>query len=87
MNIVDENRRRCELLVAPYDPVRGVGCYGERFRLDLSDMGTYYLPKEMEGMWVVELLGLYGSLAGAVSEGLGAVSYTHLDVYKRQGYY
>lgn len=71
MSIVDENRRRCELLVAPYDPVRGVGCYGERFRLDLSDMGTYYLPKEMEGMWVVELLGLYGSLAGAVRDGLG----------------
>ncbi len=44
--IIAENKRRNEVLAYDYDPIRGIGCYGER--QELRTKGTsYFLPKAM----------------------------------------
>lgn len=44
--IMAENRRRNEALKTVYDPIAGIGCYGEREERIIKGK-TYYLPKTM----------------------------------------
>lgn len=44
--LLAENDRRRAAFEAPYDPLRGIGCFGERFSLP-TDAGPVYLPLAM----------------------------------------
>lgn len=45
--LITENRRRREEIFGPYDPMTGVGCYGERVKLEIPDffLPVSYIPK------------------------------------------
>lgn len=45
--IARENRRRREVFTAPYDPITGLECYGERETVDLGIRGPEQLPVSM----------------------------------------
>ena len=48
--ILDENTRRNEKLNTPYDPIKGIGCIGNRTRVDASHLGfgsEVWLPDAM----------------------------------------
>ncbi len=47
-SIIAENSRRNAALSCDYDPRRGIGCYGERTPISLSDRrGCFYVPTSM----------------------------------------
>lgn len=48
-NIIDENRRRNEALNHPYDPIKGIGCIGNRIRVNATrfNEGEVWLPPSM----------------------------------------
>lgn len=73
MSIEHTNRLRNERLLAPYDPVRGVGCYGNRCLLEVNDKveGGLWLPSQMSRLKSVQLLEKWGSVGRAVEKGLG----------------
>lgn len=50
ISILAENRRRNEALNNPYDPIKGIGCIGNRTRVDASHLGfgpEVWLPNAM----------------------------------------
>ena len=49
-DIIEENRRRNDALITPYDPIKGIGCIGSRTRVDASHLGfgaEVWLPDAM----------------------------------------
>lgn len=55
--ILSENERRH--IRPEYDPVRGVGAYGERRKVSVSDVGEHYLPVSfLEVPWVKRIVKL-----------------------------
>ena len=51
-NILEENRKRHEIINAPYNPVTGLGAVGERKKISIKDspIGDMYLPVELPNM-------------------------------------
>jgi hypothetical protein len=64
------NERRRSVLETSYNPEIGVGCYGERFLLSLSDspVGDLWLPVGMREAIDVERLAGAGSFRGLLKE-------------------
>ena len=55
--ILSENERRH--IRPEYDPVRGIGAYGERRKVSVSDVGEHYLPVSfLEVPWVKRIVKL-----------------------------
>lgn len=63
-NILEENRKRHEIINAPYNPVTGLGAVGERKKISIKDspIGDMYLPVELikENLFI-RRLAKYGS--------------------------
>ncbi|MFW9597499.1 MAG: hypothetical protein ACMV0Y_06060 [Paludibacter sp.] len=55
--LLSENEKR--KIQPDYDPIKGIGCYGERRKVVLSDIGTFYLPTSMiKVKWVSRIIVL-----------------------------
>ena len=74
-----------ELILRPggLDDARLDQVFGEvlRHRVDFADL---YFQISREESWALED-GIVKDGSASIEQGVGAVSYTHLDVYKRQG--
>lgn len=71
-DIIRENAKRNAVKSSDYDPVSGVGCLGERFRLTVADLTPYalYLPIEMVSNKSIILLRKHGSIEKALTSAL-----------------
>lgn len=63
-NILIENARRLQNLNRDYDPITGLGCYGERVRIEISDapFPVLYLPVRMMQEPFAKELTKHGSI-------------------------
>jgi len=68
VDVIKENERRREALQEQYEPETGIGCYGERFLLSLSDspIGDMYLPIAMQNLKNVRALAGAGSFQARI---------------------
>ena len=55
--LLSENEKR--KIQPDYDPIKGIGCYGERRKVVVADIGTFYLPVSMiKVKWVSRIIVL-----------------------------
>ena len=67
-HIIRENARRNAEKKRDYDPLRGVGCYGNRFELFVPEYShlPFYFPNEMSELYPIRLLKKHKSIAAAI---------------------
>jgi hypothetical protein len=69
--IIKENNKRIVAKNQPYNPVTGLGCYGERFCIELKEYGgPLYLPIEMLESAFVRQLRNYTSISAYLKDKL-----------------
>ena len=80
-NILEENRKRHEIINAPYNPVTGLGAVGERKKISIKDspIGDMYLPVELikENLFI-RRLAKYG-FKGYIIRFIKEVEYSEED--------
>ena len=55
--LLSENEKR--KIQPDYDPIKGIGCYGERRKVVVAEIGTHYIPTSMiKVKWVSRIIVL-----------------------------
>ena len=69
-SLITENQRRRDIILGPYDPLTGIGCWGERIRVEIPDffIPVSYIPKECLESNLYHLVLRHGSIKEFIHE-------------------
>ena len=71
-SILAENKARLDKIHAKYDPVRGIGCVGVRFKLCISDYisSEMFVNEYVHDNDLIKVISAFGSIRAFITEGL-----------------